>query len=409
MLPEPPARGSSAHVGAATALVRIVETVLPPEEILISRFTLIVLAVGLAFLSPLAGRAAAQEQESVPASAEASLYNANLYFSMGDYEVAQYFFREALRAEPNNVEALIGHGRALANRYNYALAIESFRSALAVDSAQVMAYVYLALAYQSQYLSDPERYAGNLPEALTVLETAERVAPGNTQVLNTRGVILFQMEAFAEARAALEQAVTAAQNDASITSRMESVIHVNLGKTYRDLGESALALSSFRRAVVLDPASSTAHSSLGNALFQAGDCDAAEFELRQAASIDPGSLSAVADLGITLFECGKVTESVPWFEHALTLDGSLFLPPLYTYLARGLIELGRYEDAVFRASQAVELPPFTADGRYWYGRALCARGAVGDLAGAVEQFRKALEIDPAHEPSTRGVNAGCAI
>ncbi len=353
----------------------------------------------------LAFQAHAQEADETPT--EANIRNGNLFLSLNDCEVSQWYFQQALSVEPGNAEALIGNGRALACRYNYTRAIESFRSAIEADASQTMAYVHLALALQSQQLNDPARFPANLGEALAVLEQAERAAPGSTQVLNTKGVILFQLGELTQAREALEHAVQSAQADEDISDRMQSVIHVNLGKTYRDLNNFDLALTSFRRAIVLDPSSASAHSNLGNAMFQTGDCAGAEFELEQAAAIDPTSLSAVSDLAITLFECGKVAESVPRFEQAIDLDGSIFLPPLYTYQARGLIELGRYEEAVFRASQASRLDPVTADAQYYLGRAYCARGAVGDSGLAAEAFQAAVAIDPLHEGAQEGVAAGC--
>src|SRR5690625_7937142 len=84
------------------------------------------------------------------------------------------------------------------------------------------------------------------------------------------------------------------------------------------------------------------------------------------------------DLAITLYEYGKVADSVPHFEHAIQLAGSIFLPPLYTYLSRGLVTLGRYDEAVRRAANAASLWPITADARYWLGAAYCARGQIDD-------------------------------
>lgn len=369
---------------------------------MIKRLTLI----AIAFCAMFATQALAQEASENDAAT--NVENGNLFLSTGECELAQYYFREAVRQDPSNAEAHFGHGRALACRYAYDLAIDSLREAISADPNLTMAYVHLALTYQSQHLTDPERYPNMLDEALTVLATAERIAPGNTQVLNTKGVILFQLDRFDEARQALELAVESAQGDDSINPRMESVIHVNLGKTYRDLGSLEQAVSAFRRAVVLDPASASAHSNLGNALYRVGDCDAAEYELRQAVAFAPNNLSAVSDLAITLFECGQVAESVPYFEHAVQLEGSIFLPPLYTYLSRGLVSLGRYDEAVRRAASAAQLWPVTADARYWLGAAYCARGTLEDPERAMEAFQGALELDPNHELALAAAAGGCS-
>ncbi len=369
---------------------------------MIKRFTLIAIAL-LAMLAP-----AALAQEASENDAATNVANGNGFLAMGECELAQYYFREAVRQDPTNAEAHLGHGRALSCRFAYDLAIESLREAISADPNLTMAYVHLALTYQSQYQTDPERYPDMLNDALTVLANAERIAPGNTQVLNTKGVILFQLARFDEARESLEHAASSAQTDEEISTRMESVIHVNLGKTYRDLGSLERAVTAFRRAVVLDPTSASAHSNLGNALYRVGDCEAAEYELRQAVAIAPNNLSAVSDLAITLFECGQVADSVPYFEHAVQLEGSIFLPPLYTYLSRGLVSLGRYDEAVRRAASAAQLWPVTADARYWLGAAYCARGTIGDDDRAMEAFQGALELDAGHELSVAAAAGGCS-
>ncbi len=369
---------------------------------MIKRLTLIATVFCAMFAMPAMAQVASENDTA------SNITEGQLYLSTGDCELAHYYFREALRIDPANAEALLGQGRALACRYAFDLAIESLRQAIDVDPNLTLAYVHLALAYQSQYNEDPARYPNLLNEALSVLATAERIAPDDTQVLNTKGVILFQLGQFDDARQALEHAAESAQTDESITRRMQSVIQINLGKTYRDLDNLDQAVNAFRRAVVLDPTSSSAHSNLGNALYRTGDCSGAEYELQQAVAIDPQSLSAMADLAITLFECGNVAGSVPYFEQAVQLDGAIFLPPLYTYLSRGLVELGRYDEAVRRAVGGASLYPETADARYWLGAAYCARGELGDTDLAMEAFNSALELDPAYQPAIDAVAAGCA-
>lgn len=349
---------------------------------------------------------AALAQQENEVSTETLLRDGNLYMAAGDCEIAQYYYQEALKLEPENADALVGKGRALACRNNYPLAIESFQQAIEVDSDNTEAYVQLALSYQDQYLTDPQRYPNRLNEALRSLEMAESVDAEDPRVLNAKGVILFQMGSLQAARSALEKAVeTAGRGESELGARERSVIHVNLGKTYRDLGDLQQALTAFRRSVVLDPGSSTAHNNLGNIHYRLGNCAEAEYELSQAASLDPSSLSAVSQLAIALFECGEVARSIPRFEEALELNGAIFNPPLYTYLARGYLEQGRYGDAVHRAQQGALLKPYTADAYYYLGRAYEARGQSGDIQAAQDAYQRALELDPEHQQANEALSA----
>lgn len=368
-----------------------------PEDILLIIRTLpllLLVALGAIFFPTLA---LAQEEE---AGVDEFIRDGGLFLRSGDCELAQYYYREALKLEPENPDALVGNGRALACRNNYPLAIESFQKAIESDPSQIEAYVQLALAYQSQYLADSNRYPNRLSEAIRVLENAEQRQPENPRVLNAKGVILFQMGSLQAAQGALEKAVsTAGQEQWQLGARERSVIHVNLGKTYRDLGRLEQALNSFRRAVVLDPVSSSAHNNLGNIHYRLGNCGEAEYELAQAASLDPQSLSAVSQLAIALFECGEVERSIPYFEQTMELNGVVFNPPLYTYLARGYMSQGRFDEAVYRAQQGALLKPQTAEAFYYLGRAYEARGKSGDPQAARDAYQQALELDPEHQPS----------
>ena len=356
---------------------------------------LFIVVLGAILSAGLASVALAQEDE---ASVEEFVRDGTLFLRSGDCELAQYYFKQALDKEPENPEALVGSGRALACRNNYPLAIESFQKAIEVAPDNTEAYVQLALAYQDQYLSDPERYPNRLNEALRTLEIAEEQDPQNPRVLNAKGVILFQMGSLQAAQTALEAAVDYSTGaNAQMNDSERAVVLVNLGKTYRDLGNLEQALNAFRRAVVLDPRSSSAHNNLGNIHYRMGRCGDAEYELAQAAALDPQSLSAVSQLAIALFECGSVERSIPHFEQAVELPGAIFNPPLYTYLARAYAQQGRYDEAVRRAQQGALLEPVTADAYYYLGEIYQARGESGDSQAAQEAYQRALELDPQHQ------------
>jgi len=332
------------------------------------------------------------------------LRDGSFYYAQGDCALSQYFYQEALKRDPENVVAMVGKGRALACQGAFGSAVETFREAIAADASYVPGYVQLALAYQNQYVADPLTFASRLADAIDVLEQAEGMAPDDATVKNTMGIIYYEAGDLEQARAALEAAVELA-GASDLTERERSVIQVNLGRAYRDQGELELAQTAFRRAVVLDPASASAHNNLGHVNFRLGDCSAAEYELSQAVSLAPSSLSAVSQLAIVLFECGDVEGSIPHFELALTLDGAVFAPPLYTYLSRAYLEQGRIDDALRRAQQGALLPPESAEAHFHLGRAYVARNAAGDDEAARRAFERALELDPAFGEARSALDA----
>jgi len=348
-----------------------------------------------------AASAVLAQGNSEPEEAAPLIEDGNFYLQSGGCALAQFYFQDALRIEPNNVDAHVGKGRALACQGAYPAAIEAYQAALAIDANHLDALVHLAITYQNQYQTDPGTYQGRLADALDVIQRAERNRADDARVQNTKGIILYQLNDLAQARTTLERAVSLAGLEGSGLSNSEkSTVQVNLGRTYRDLEELELALQAFRRAVVLDPASATAHNNLGNVAYRLGDCDMAEFELSQAVNLDPNSLSAASSLGIALFECGQVANSVPRLEAATKMTGAAFLPALFTYLARAYLEVGRVDDAVFVAQQGALLSsPESADAYYWLGRAYTQRGGPSDASSAQQAYQRALELDSGYAPA----------
>ncbi len=343
-------------------------------------------------------------QTASQSSPEELIRDGNFYFAIGDCQLAQLLFQRALEAEPDNTEAMLGKGKALVCQGATDLGIAEYQRVIEADSGNITAYIQLARAYENQYLNDPQRYPQRLNDALTILSTVERIDDQNVQVFNTKGVILYQMGDFEGAKTALEKAVNlASAPDSGISQTDLGKIQINLGKSYRELGQLQLALSAFMRAVTLDPTDSAAHNNLGNIYFRLDDCNQAIFELTQAANLNPRSLSAVSQLGIAQFECEQVADSIPRLQQAIDIDG-VSIPALHTYLARAYLEQGRLDNAVLSAQKGALLPPVSAEALYWLGQSYEARNNPGDLELAREAYKRALEVNPNYRPAQEALD-----
>lgn len=345
---------------------------------MVPRFLLTLLAFGW-FL------ASAQE------TATDYIQGGNLYLTRGDCQFAQYYFQEALELEEANIDAALGKGRALACQGAYSAGIEEFQNVIDANPSSIMAHIYLAQAYQSQYESDPQTYSARLSDALGVIQNAENIDPNNPELLNVKGVVFFRLGNMEQAREALERAVTLSSD---LSTQDQATMQINLGKTYLQLDQAESALQAFKRAVSLNPADASAHNNVGATYFALGDCEQGIYELTQAVNLAPNSVDAAFNLGRALFDCEQVDASVPRFEAAIEIPGALNIPELYTYLSRAYVMQGRFDEAVIRAQQGALLPPTTAEALYYLGQAYEARGRTSDTNDAIEAYQSALELAP---------------
>jgi tetratricopeptide (TPR) repeat protein len=361
--------------------------------------TLTFLLFSCAFL----GLVMAQEEQR---SAADYVQNGNLYIQRGDCAFAQYSFQEALRLEASNIEAKLGKGRSLSCQGALALAIEEFQSIMNVDANNITAHVLLAEAYQKQWRSDATGYPEGLTQSLQLLEKAEGIDPNNPTIWNAKGVGLFFQQDFEGARVSLEKATSLSDSSEAVNDRDRAEIHENLGAVYRNLGQLEQALQSFRRAVTYNPLSASAHNNVGNTYFRLGlnNCDNAIYELNQANKLNPQLLDAAANLAISQFECGNLDASIPRFEQALDMPGSLNFPPLYTYLSRAYVQKGNFDEAVKRAQQGALLPPVSADALFYLGQAYEARNGSGDIQRAKDAYQSALETSPSYTAAQDALN-----
>src|SRR5690606_15160089 len=196
--------------------------------------------VSAALLVLVASTAAAQDGATTPDVATL-LSDGQFYLERGDCSLAQFYYQEALRLDPNNADAFVGKGRALACQGAFPAAIEAFQAGLAISPNHVLGLVRLANTYQYQYHSDPSAYSGRLADALDTIQRAEALDANSASVQNAKGIILYLLGDLNQARTTLERASTLAVPDQDLQDAERSTLQVNLGRVYRDLAELELA------------------------------------------------------------------------------------------------------------------------------------------------------------------------
>ena len=135
----------------------------------------------LRFALPLALAAAlsfsgCKKKQSPPPAGEAEAIRLNAAADIENY-------REILRKDPNNLQALIGIGNLYFDTNRDVLAIENYRKALAIDPMNANVRTDMAVCY---------RRSGNPGQAIEELKKAISSTPRHAQSRYNLGVILIQ-------------------------------------------------------------------------------------------------------------------------------------------------------------------------------------------------------------------------
>ena len=185
-----------------------------------------------------------------PTSVEAHHLRGAALAALGRDADAQTAYGLALALDPDDPETL----RAVADFYingkgergrdalrlGLELAQRGSRRALARRKRNVPLAADLAVL-ESQALND----LGRSDEALERVDAALRIAPGRGDALHEKGVALFDLSRFAEAKTAFQKALGIQPDDA--------YTHQMLGLTLEQLGDQNAADAELRRAIQLAP------------------------------------------------------------------------------------------------------------------------------------------------------------
>jgi tetratricopeptide (TPR) repeat protein len=153
------------------------------------------------------------------------------------------------------------------------------------------------------------------------------------------------------------------------------------------------ALEQWRQAVERDPKSDTAQTGLGLALMDAGDRDGAREHFELAVSLSDKNWMARFQLGVL------IRDETP--ERALELLARAARLAPHTekvgpLVAQGdlLLERGDARGAETAYRRAIGDSPFIIDAHLGLAKAL---EALGDVRGALKEYRKAAEFDPSDQ------------
>jgi predicted CXXCH cytochrome family protein len=232
-------------------------------------------------------------------------------------------------------------------------------------------------------LGEALRYAGRAREALAAYERAMERAPEFAPALRGLGMAYAVLGEPDRAVALLERALSL---DRSSLETLNA-----LGSTYQQRGRLAESTAALRKAIAVNPDAPEPHFNLAVALASSDDYEGAAAAMREAIRLRPDFAAAHSNLATLLERKGEFAAARGAHEQATRLrPGDADVRISYgLYLARR----GEWLLARQHLGEAARITPSAAT--------LTNLGTVlarmGDSAGALDQYRRALALDATFE------------
>ena len=222
---------------------------------------------------------------------------------------------------------------------------------------------------------------GDLPKAVTLLETATTLAPDQAEAQANLAMALDQSGRTDDAEAAYGRAIKMQPNF------VEALY--NFGRLLASAGKLDEATDYLRRAATIEPSDADIQSLLGGALLDQGHGAEAENALTLALESDPRHVAALRRLSDVKIDTAAWEEAEALLRRAIEIaPEDAALHSRLGYVLHSQVDL---ENAVGAYEVSLKQNPLSSDTIVNLGQALQELGRLDD---AVERYREAMRFDP---------------
>ena len=307
--------------------------------------------------------------EAAPKNALAQFCLGVAYSNINRYDDAIVAYREALRINPEYVDAWYNLGVVYGNLGRYDDAVAAYREALRINSELADPWNNLGVTYG--------RELGRPDDAIAAFREALRISPEHVNAWNNLGNAYANIDRHDDAIAAFREAVR-------INPQLAEAWN-NLGIAYGNLGRYDDTIAAYREAVRINPEHANAWNNLGFAYSKLDRYDDAIAVFREAVRINPEHANAWNNLGIAYYNLKRYDDAIAAWRKALRIRSED--ADAWNNLGVVYGNLGRHDDAIAAYREALRINPQYAE--VWKNLSIAYR-QVGRNAEADEANQKHL-------------------
>ncbi len=231
-----------------------------------------------------------------------SLASAVHHHQGGQFREAETIYRQILRGEPTNAEALHLFGLLAHQTGDNEAAVERIGKAIAANPRKALYRFNLGVVLEAK---------GDLNRAAACYRKTLSLDPENADAFNNLGLVLQRQGKTTKAIECFDRATGLDSSHAEA--------FVNLGRALLEQTKATEALAHFKRARSLQPALAEAHFGVGKCLEDQQAWDEAATCYRQALDLNPHFPEARNNLGSTLLALGEYGEAQAVFRRLLAM------------------------------------------------------------------------------------------
>jgi len=319
---------------------------------------------------------------------------------------AEVIYKEVLRIEPYNFDALHLLAAIALQRKQFTEAVHLFERALNISSSTPNPLNNYGLT-----LSGLHRYE----EAVVVYDKVIALKPDFGEAFFNRANALLQLQRFEEAILSYDNAVLHRPNFAQAYYNRANALHnverfeeaiqsyekaimlkpdfveayYNCGNVFHKVKRFEEAIAKYEKVIVLQPSYAEAYANHGLSLYELKRYPQALLSYERAKAINPDFVDAWSNSGLALYELHRYDEAIQSYNKAIALN------PRYgdAYYNRGnaYLELQRYEEGISSYDKAIELNANVVKSYYNIGNAFRELKQYED---SILNYEKAIALSP---------------